>query len=374
MSTIKKVSVNGQVYDLGGSGGGSSMIEITYSELKSLVDSASLVPETKYRITDYVSTFKSWQSANHQFDIVVEALDEKTLSHEAKAMVHEGDSYFGESISAWKIWYTLDNTKYNFFDQVSSTGKGHIYRMIDEYGNDAPFDFKNAQFPLSNAEVKSINSSVGTLYFYMFSFYANLSAQDSIQDASVIGRAFNNQVEISSNFAPKRIILATKKYAMESFIPTMKSCISSNKIIYHTLSEDLYLITNDQFSRLSNNTFVEGFSADVIADRVVDSTISKVGFSNITSLSIVYSNLSYCYFEKDSSGGCSFTNVSITSDYDASIKLIGSGSDSNSLVRIRQGTSSGSVLELPSFSEKQVYAKYDHNTESWTTKIIDPFA
>ena len=59
MATLTKVSVNGQVYDLGGSGGGSSMIEITYSELKSLVDSASLVPETKYRITDYVSTFKS---------------------------------------------------------------------------------------------------------------------------------------------------------------------------------------------------------------------------------------------------------------------------------------------------------------------------
>ena len=43
MSTIKKVNVNGQEYDLAGSGGGGALIEITHSELVTLRDSGGVV-------------------------------------------------------------------------------------------------------------------------------------------------------------------------------------------------------------------------------------------------------------------------------------------------------------------------------------------
>lgn len=70
------------------------MVEITYSELKSLRDDGQLTPGVLYRITDYETTtsqFKT-QSAGHLFDIIVLALDNKTLSEEAFACHSERDN------------------------------------------------------------------------------------------------------------------------------------------------------------------------------------------------------------------------------------------------------------------------------------------
>ena len=45
----------------------------------------------------------------------------------------------------WELKYTLDND-FNKFDWADSNGKGVIYYMKDEYGNEAPYDFKNVKF------------------------------------------------------------------------------------------------------------------------------------------------------------------------------------------------------------------------------------
>ena len=202
----------------------SSIKEITYSELKEAKDNGKLVPGQQYRITDYTCTTAQagTKSAGHVFDIIVTADNENTLNEEARAIHHEGDTYFANSdLSAWKLWYCLDsdstrfnwavdsgkfidfgieeqsyrarfktteiinNVKYYLFDfqglyigvtvvevgapcyliddtgsglqiqeEVGSIlniediegGKGIIYRMIDEFGNDIPYDFKNIQF------------------------------------------------------------------------------------------------------------------------------------------------------------------------------------------------------------------------------------
>ncbi len=56
-------------------------------------------------------------------------------------------NYFQNSnLSAWKVWYSLDNDKDRFAWADSENGKGVIYRMIDEHNNDCPYDFKNIQF------------------------------------------------------------------------------------------------------------------------------------------------------------------------------------------------------------------------------------
>ena len=123
--------------------------EITCSELKSLRDSGKLIPGTQYRITDYTctTTQANTQSAGHVFDIIVTADDESTLNEEARAALHTGDEYFsGCNLSVWKIWYCLDNDTTRFAWADATNGKGVIYRMIDEFNNDVPYDFKNIQF------------------------------------------------------------------------------------------------------------------------------------------------------------------------------------------------------------------------------------
>lgn len=76
------------------------LVETTYSNLKDLKTNNKLTPGAFYRITDYVTKVNSttlYKSAEHPFDIVVQALDDHTLSEDARAMLHDGDTYFAKS-------------------------------------------------------------------------------------------------------------------------------------------------------------------------------------------------------------------------------------------------------------------------------------
>ena len=124
-------------------------LSLTYSELVSLRDNSQLIPGQQYRITDYVTTTAqvNARSAGNVFDIIVRADSENKLNEVASAIQHEGDEYFANSnLSAWKIWYCLDNDANRFAWADTTNGKGVIYRMIDEFNNDVPYDFKNIQF------------------------------------------------------------------------------------------------------------------------------------------------------------------------------------------------------------------------------------
>ena len=65
-----------------------NMVNITYYDLKALRDTSQLVPGQQYRIIDYkcTTTQENTRSAEHQFDIIVTADDEKTLNENARAV------------------------------------------------------------------------------------------------------------------------------------------------------------------------------------------------------------------------------------------------------------------------------------------------
>ena len=127
----------------------SEMVSTTYAEIKVLREQSKLKAGQFYRITDYVTTTtqENTQSAGHVFDVIVLATDVDTLNENAKAIKHEGDTYFADSdLDAWEIKYDLDNdtTKYAWADETN--GKGVIFYMKDEWNNECPYDFKNIQF------------------------------------------------------------------------------------------------------------------------------------------------------------------------------------------------------------------------------------
>ena len=124
-------------------------VKITWSELKTLMSNSQLVVGQQYRITDYTctTTQAGTKSAGHVFDIIVTADDESTLNEVARAIQHDGDTYFANcDLNAWKIWYCIDNDIARFTWADTENGKGVIYRMIDDLNNDIPYDFKNIQF------------------------------------------------------------------------------------------------------------------------------------------------------------------------------------------------------------------------------------
>ena len=92
-------------------------VNTTWSALKSLRDGGTLVPGRFYRITDYTTTTSTLNtsSAGHQFDIIVLALSNNSLSEEASAALHDGDTYFANNkLNAWRVRYCLDNDTSRF--------------------------------------------------------------------------------------------------------------------------------------------------------------------------------------------------------------------------------------------------------------------
>ena len=163
-----------QLEDKGSNQGASSnqIIAISYTDLKTLRDNAQLVPGQQYRITDYTctTTQENTRAVGHVFDIIVTADDASTINEVARAVKHTGDTYFaGCDLNAWKIWYCLDNDTTRFVWADSTNGKGVIYRMIDEFNNDIPYDFKNIQFKHPN--------DITTYPYYYYTF-----ASDNVED------------------------------------------------------------------------------------------------------------------------------------------------------------------------------------------------
>ena len=243
----------------------SQLTKITYSELKALRDGAKLVPGMQYRITDYTCTTitEDTQSAGHLFDVIVTAYNRQTLNARAGAMKHEGDTYFAKSdLAKWQIWYDLNNdkTKYDWPDETN--GKGVIYRMIDEYGNDCPYDFKNIQFKrwkvissdqnlnekyigCSGLNINGINipDENDFKWFYTFSF---VDSDSTIRDTSAI-----NPEETYKNYAGYNII--------KCFINPTNSIKLNNIVISDNVLDNTKLSCQNYFEvGCANNTFGSG--------------------------------------------------------------------------------------------------------------------
>jgi hypothetical protein len=175
-----------------------NLIKTTWSELKALRDNKQLIVGCFYRITDYVTTTTQadTKSANHPFDVIVLATNDDTLGEEALAVLHEGDTYFADSnLSAWKLWYSLDNNKECFEWADEASGKGVIYRLIDEHQNDCPYDFKNILF--YNIKLRSYKRTEDNFY-YTFSGIV-INENNKLVDLSVVKAAYGNIMRKYSN-------------------------------------------------------------------------------------------------------------------------------------------------------------------------------
>ena len=224
---------------------------ITWNELKQLRDGNNLLPGHQYRITDYqcTTTQENTQSAGHQFDIIVTADSINKLNEKARACLHDGDTYFENSnLTAWQLWYSLDNATERFAWANDSIGHGVIYRMIDEYNNDCPYDFKNIQFKRYKITKSKSSGLVGTYLateansdigleidnndskmFYTFSYLGELNTLteyrgETLEDASIIGNTLQSDDGLG-------VYGNTIKYYFNSGIENSKPILELNELI-----------------------------------------------------------------------------------------------------------------------------------------------
>lgn len=166
---LKDIFAETKKYVDANNGGGAApaaenCIALTWSELVALRDGATLKPGCFYRITDYVcsTTQADTRAKENNFEIILLALGADSLSEKGWAYDPHTSSYFkNNNLSAWEVWYCLDNDTKRFLWADEENGKGVIYRLIDEFGNDCPYDFKNIQFKRWKATWADSSNNIG---------------------------------------------------------------------------------------------------------------------------------------------------------------------------------------------------------------------
>lgn len=302
MEKINKIQVNGVTYEIGNSAA-DSIIETTYSELKSLKESNSLTVGQQYRITDYETIFEATsisgdveipkvKSAKHRFDLIVKANSTNTFEALAKAAKNKDDSYFDNSnLDAWTIYYCFDNDNSDYL--VDASCKGYIYRMIDEYNNDANFDFKNALMAVGSNTVHNIADSLNKedktnnfAYFYLFSYVESTSISDikSPKDASMLGYAKNNKIVLSSSlksinpFNGKGCVLLVTKGLLPTLTRIEENIINSLATLIFCYNN---LNSNILKNKIENAEFLtKNFCKEVSENIILNGSILEVGVQN----------------------------------------------------------------------------------------------
>lgn len=142
----------------------------TYTKLKELVIGKKLNILSTYILTDYLPVLSSTYSQTaqstdkSQFALMLIANTNSTFFHECLAVDLAKDNQSNLSIANvrnLKILYDFNNDESKYDWIADGIGNGVIYRMIDEYGNDCPYDFYNIKF------------NFGGEYYYTFSEISN---------------------------------------------------------------------------------------------------------------------------------------------------------------------------------------------------------
>ncbi len=199
----------------GGTGSPQALaVSVSYADLKSLRDGGQLVPGTWYRITDYLftTTQNATQSAEHPFDIIVRADDASHLNETACAAHHGRDEHFaGCKLEAWELRYCIDNDGTRFGWADTAGGKGVVYHMKDEWGNEAPFDFKNVK-------VRVLHEGSTVADGYVFGGPTDMSLDGTIRACRIgldSSNVYSNRMDIMPNIiagAAEHVTICAKSH------------------------------------------------------------------------------------------------------------------------------------------------------------------
>lgn len=273
----------------------SDIVDITYEELVTLMDSTNLSTATRYRITDFQN---EWELTTEE-DVIDE--DEQAVDENGNPLwqdedetipviaVHKnthplivsaittsklsGTGTFDDN-REWKVEYdpyyneTLSINRYdesgNFIETVELTAKGRITRLTDEKGNSCNYDFKHLKFKITEDGVDK--------WIYTF--------RNGEEDLSLTDTCKNN-------------VLTVNNYEIKSETVTVRD--NGNIVtLQGTLSDNNFGTINSNFNfsgtanklnvsrTLENVTFKEDSTIDEVAIRSLTNVTFNESFSRTT--------------------------------------------------------------------------------------------
>ena len=354
-------------------------INITYSELKKLYKNSQLLPNQVYRIIDYVTTTtqENTLSAGHQFDILVKALTENTISEDAKACLHD-NNYFNNNISSWEIKYCIENDSTRFAWADTENGKGVIYYMKDEFGNEASYDFKNIQFlrnydwfynnsiisgdsseersVYANDMINTLTSVIGSLdridsFFYTFSL---IDSNGNISDNSLNPSVNNNR--IGSYTASNKVVLNNTLFINANsggpYNNSIKEGNAFNIFCGKQISQPNNTIEvnykyNNVFSSFNNNTIGKSFQKNIIKAPFYWNNIGNKTTAITIGSDFFYNNLGHNTWHVKTGYKISYCNIGSYFQYNSFIKDGNYESDYTEMIYCNFGSGIEGVDYIP---------------------------
>ena len=263
----------------------SDIVDITYEELVTLIDSTSLSTATRYRITDFQNEWELtteedvidedeqavdengdplWQDEDETIPVI--AVHKNTHPLIVSAITTSklsGTGTFDDN-REWKVEYdpyyneTLSINRYdesgNFIETVELTAKGRITRLPDEKGNSCNYDFKHLKFKITEDGVDK--------WIYTF--------RNGEEDLSLTDTCKNNVLTVN-NYEIKSETVTVRD---NGNIVTLQGTLSDNN--FGTIN------SNFNFSGTANKLNVSGTLENVTFKE--DSTVDEVIIRNLTNV------------------------------------------------------------------------------------------
>ena len=273
----------------------SDIVDITYEELVTLIDSTSLSTATRYRITDFQNEWELtteedvidedeqavdengdplWQDEDETIPVI--AVHKNTHPLIVSAITTSklsGTGTFDDN-REWKVEYdpsyneTLSVNRYdesgNFIETVELAAKGRITKLTDEKGNSCNYDFKHLRFKITEDGVDK--------WIYTF--------RNGEEDLSLTDTCKNN-------------VLTVNNYEIKSETVTVRD--NGNIVtLQGTLSDNNFGTINSNFNfsgtanklnvsrTLENVTFKEDSTIDEVAIRSLTNVTFNESFSRTT--------------------------------------------------------------------------------------------
>lgn len=263
----------------------SDIVDITYEELVTLIDSTSLSTATRYRITDFQNEWELtteedvidedeqavdengdplWQDEDETIPVI--AVHKNTHPLIVSAITTSklsGTGTFDDN-REWKVEYdpyyneTLSINRYdesgNFIETVELAAKGRITRLTDEKGNSCNYDFKHLRFKITEDGVDK--------WIYTF--------RNGEEDLSLTDTCKNNVLTVN-NYEIKSETVTVRD---NGTIVTLQGTLSDNN--FGTIN------SNFNFSGTANKLNVSGTLENVTFKE--DSTIDEVTIRSLTNV------------------------------------------------------------------------------------------
>lgn len=263
----------------------SDIVDITYEELVTLMDSTNLSTATRYRITDFQNEWELtteedvidedeqavdengdplWQDEDETIPVI--AVHKNTHPLIVSAITTSklsGTGTFDDN-REWKVEYdpyyneTLSINRYdesgNFIETVELTAKGRITRLTDEKGNSCNYDFKHLKFKITEDGVDK--------WIYTF--------RNGEEDLSLTDTCKNNVLTVN-NYEIKSETVTVRD---NGNIVTLQGTLSDNN--FGTIN------SNFNFSGTANKLNVSGTLENVTFKE--DSTVDEVTIRSLTNV------------------------------------------------------------------------------------------